>query len=218
MAINQQNYAAYPAIGSGTTTTADTSYTAPTNSTVGNIVTAKSEGARIDQIDNQCLGTSVAGLLRYWLREGTPGPEVLSATFSTTTATITTATDHGLSTGALITAQGFFPVEYNVKNVAITVLTATTFTYTMATAPTINATTVGEYSSTPATAVYHLIKEIQIKGQAGSTTAAAESFCLGSATDQPFLPLNLPAGWSFCTTVSVTQTNAWKTTARGGNN
>ena len=218
MAINQQQYAAYPAIGSGTTTTADTSYTAPNNSTVGIIATAKSNGARIDQIDNISLGTSVAGIVRYWLREGTPGPTISSITFSTTTATVTTSTAHGLSTGALIVLQGAFPVEYNVKNVAVTVLSATTFSYTMSTAPTMNASTVGEYSSSPATPIYHLVKETTISAKTGSATVAAETFTLSSQTDQPFMPLILPGGWSFCTTVTTTQTNPWKTTARGGNN
>lgn len=218
MAINQQNYAAFPAIGSGTTITADTSYTAPTVGTVGNIVTARSNGARIDQIDNISLGTSVAGIVRYWLREGTPGPTISSITFATTTATVTTAAAHGLSTGHLVTLQAAFPNEYNVKNVSITVLSATTFTYVMATAPTLNASTVGEYSSTPAVASYHLIDETTIGAKTGSATVTAETFTLSSQTDQPLMPIILPPGWSFCTTVTVTQTSAWRTTARGGNN
>jgi len=82
------NYANSPVIGSGTTTTADTSYTQPTAGTVGIIYTAPSTGARIDNIDNITLGTSVAGLLRLWLCEGVVGATVSSITFSTTTATV----------------------------------------------------------------------------------------------------------------------------------
>jgi hypothetical protein len=210
------NFAATPLIGSGTTTTADTTFTAPTNSTVGVIFTAPLTGARIDTIDNITLGTSVAGMHRLWLCEGVPGPTVSTATFSTTTATITTATSHGLSTGNLVTLQGAFPNEYNMRNVAITVTGLTTFTYTMTTAPTVNATTVPEFASTPATAVYHLLEEVPITAITGSTTVQAFTYSLNQIVNGDLLPLILPPGWSLRTTVSVTQTHALKSTARGG--
>jgi hypothetical protein len=210
------NFAATPLTGSGATTTADTSFSQPTNATVGVIFTAPSTGARIDTIDNVTLGTSVAGNHRLWLCEGVPGPTVSSATFSTTTATITTATAHGLSTGNLVTLQGAYPNEYNMKNVAITVTGATTFTFTMSTPPTTNATTVPEFSSTPATAVYHLLREIAITAITGSTTVQAFNYSLNQIVNGDLLPLVLPPGWSLRTTVSVTQTHALKSTARGG--
>lgn len=212
-------YAGIPFTSSGSVTTADTSYTAPTTVgviAVGKYSNATSQGTRIDNIDNICQGTSVAGLHRLWLCEGTPGPTISSITFSTTTATVTTATAHGLSTGALVTVQDAYPVDYNVKNAVITVTGTTTFTYTMATTPTVNATSVGQFSSTPSTPVYHLLKETPITAITGSTTLNAFQYSLSSATNPELLPLILPAGWSLRTTVSVTQTNAIQTTARGG--
>tara|TARA_R110002110_G_scaffold74059_1_gene196025 strand:- start:215 stop:868 length:654 start_codon:yes stop_codon:yes gene_type:complete len=209
-------YASKPAIGSGTTTTADTSYTSPTAGTVGVISTATSAGMRVDFIDNICQGTSVAGQLRLWLCEGTSGAAVTSISFSSTTATVTTTTSHGLSSGNLITVQGAFPLDYNVENVAVSVTGLATFTYTMGTAPTINATGVGEYSTTPATATCYLLKEIPINPVTGSTTVNAWNQSLNSLNNQDFLPLQIPAGWSIRTTVSVSQTNPILTTTRGG--
>lgn len=211
-------YASVPAIGSGTSTTADTSYTQPTNTTVGVIFTAKSSGGRIDQLDFITLGTSVAGICRLWFCEGTPGAAITSITFVGTTATVTTTASHGLSTGALITSQFAFPVDYNVKNTAITVTGLTTFTYTMGSTPTVNASTLGEYSSTPATPVYHLInREIPISAVTGSTTAVAFTApSLSSAMNADIMPIVLPGGWSLRHTVTVTQTNALEVNARGG--
>ena len=103
-----------------------------------------------------------------------------------------------------------------MKNVAITVTGLTTFTYTMSTTPTINASTVGAYSSTPATAVYHLIREFPINAITGSTTINAQSQQQSAVLNNEFMPIVLQAGWSLRTTVTVTQTNALKTTARGG--
>jgi hypothetical protein len=210
------SYAANPAIGSGSTTTADTSYTQPTNSTVGVIITARSSGARIDNIDNISLGTAISGLHRLWLCEGTPGPTVTTMTFSGTTATVTCATAHGLTTGFLVTIQGTYPNDYNVINTAVTVSSTTVFTYVMATTPTVNATTIGQFSYTTATPTYHLFKETPVFPVTGSTTIPAFAYGLNSAANADILPVTLPPGWSLRTTVSVTQTNALKTIARGG--
>lgn len=205
------NYASSPANSSGLTTTADTSYTQPTNTTVGVVATATTTGTRIDELVNVCTGTSVAGLHRLWLCQGTVGPTIASITFTTTTATVTTATNHGLSTGALVTLQAAFPVDYNVSNVAITVTGLTSFTYTMATTPTANATTVGAYASTPATAIYTLIRETPIQAITGSTTLPAYQYSLNSQLNADIMPIILQPGWSLRTTVSVTQTNGIKT-------
>lgn len=218
MAINQQQYAITPAIQSGSTTTADTSYTQPTAGTVGVIFQARNSGSRIEQIENITQGTSVAGIHRLWICEGTPGPTISSITFATTTATVTTASAHGLATGNFVTVQGAYPNDYNMRNVAITVTGASTFTYTMTTTPTTNATTVGEFASTPTTPVYHLWREQTITAITGSSTVSAFRYSLSQATDGDILPLILQAGHSLRTTVSVTQTHALKTTARGGHN
>jgi hypothetical protein len=61
------------------------------------------------------------------------------------TATLTTASAHGLATGNRVTISGATESNYN-GIYSITVTGATTFTYTMATAPTADATVVGTYT------------------------------------------------------------------------
>jgi len=61
------------------------------------------------------------------------------------TATLTTASAHNLVTGNTITVAGAIPTQFN-GTYRITVTGATTFTYTMATAPSGDATTVGTYT------------------------------------------------------------------------
>ena len=61
------------------------------------------------------------------------------------TATLTTASAHNLVTGNTITVTGAIPAEFN-GTYRITVTGASTLTYTMATAPSGDATTVGTYS------------------------------------------------------------------------
>jgi hypothetical protein len=61
------------------------------------------------------------------------------------TATMTTAVAHGLVTGNTITVAGAVPAEFNGVY-RVTVSGATTLTYTMATAPSGNASTVGTYT------------------------------------------------------------------------
>ena len=70
---------------------------------------------------------------------------ISSITYSTTTATLTTALAHGLITGNKVTISGASPSAYN-GTFTITVTGATTFTYTMATNPGANASTVGSYT------------------------------------------------------------------------
>ena len=61
------------------------------------------------------------------------------------TATVTTAAPHGLQTGNQIVVSGASPAQYNGTFI-ITRTGASTFTYTMATAPATDATTVGAYT------------------------------------------------------------------------
>jgi hypothetical protein len=61
------------------------------------------------------------------------------------TATMTTAVAHGLVTGNTITVAGAIPAEFN-GTYRVTVTGGTTLTYTMATAPSGNASTVGTYT------------------------------------------------------------------------
>jgi hypothetical protein len=77
----------------------------------------------------------------------TEGVSISSATAAGTTVTITTASNHGRSTGNIISAWGFTPSEYNVESASITVTGVTTFTYTVPSAPAVSpATEVGIYS------------------------------------------------------------------------
>jgi len=68
------------------------------------------------------------------------------------TATMTTAAPHGLITGNQITVSGATPTEFNGTYV-ITRTGASTLTYTMATAPSGNATVVGTYTTVGITGV-----------------------------------------------------------------
>ena len=61
------------------------------------------------------------------------------------TATLTTASPHGLATGNRVTVSGATPTQFN-GTFYITVTGASTFTYTMASAPSGNASVVGTYS------------------------------------------------------------------------
>lgn len=77
------------------------------------------------------------------------GVTISSITFVGTTATLTTASPHGLTTGRTATVVGATPAQYNVTAKPITVTGANTFTYVMATAPATNATVVGTYTYGP---------------------------------------------------------------------
>jgi len=68
------------------------------------------------------------------------------------TATLTTASPHGLITGNRVTISGATPTQFNGTYV-ITVTGASTFTYTMANAPSGNATVVGTYTTIGITGV-----------------------------------------------------------------
>lgn len=90
-------YASTPVFGAALLTTADTSLTAPT--TVGTVLTAGSNGTRIDYIDIQGVANTVAGIVNLFIYDGTtyhlwqqiPIVAVTSSTtataFSTTTST-----------------------------------------------------------------------------------------------------------------------------------
>ncbi|MCA8026413.1 hypothetical protein [Burkholderia cepacia] len=85
--------------------------------------------------------------------DGTTWHPVRSATVQTissitsvgTTATLTTAQAHGLTTGDQVTISGATPSQYN-GTYTITVTSPTTFTYVMASAPGGSATVVGTYA------------------------------------------------------------------------
>ena len=74
----------------------------------------------------------------------TAGATISTLVHTTTTATLTTSTAHGLSTGDFITVSGATPSAYN-GTFSITKVNATSFTYVMATDPGANASVVGSY-------------------------------------------------------------------------
>jgi hypothetical protein len=73
---------------------------------------------------------------------------ISSITSSGTTATVTTATNHGLQNGQRLRFMGQTPAAYSVL-APITVTGATTFTYSTATTPGGNATVVGAFDVVP---------------------------------------------------------------------
>jgi hypothetical protein len=95
-----------------------------------------------------------------------PGVTISSITNSTTTATLTTATAHGLVNGSYVIVSGATPAAYNGTFI-VTVVDSTSFTYTMASDPGASASPVGSY----------------ISGTWGSIGGAAT----GGGTDQIFV-------------------------------
>lgn len=82
------------------------------------------------------------------ISSGIVGSQTISSiTRVTTTATLTTAAPHGLSTGAIVTISGATSSVYN-GTYTITVTSATTFTYVMASDPGGSASVVGSYTVT----------------------------------------------------------------------
>ena len=97
--------------------------------------------------------TPNTGMFRYnsttGIFEGFPtsnGATVSSMTFVTTTATVVTATAHGLTNSSYVIMTGATPAAYN-GTFPVTVSDGTTFTYTMLSNPGANASPVGSYLS-----------------------------------------------------------------------
>lgn len=202
-------------IGVGRVTTADTSRTAPT--TIAYLFAAGASGSRIDRVNMCGVGTTVASMLRLFLIPGFAGGTISTITFSSTTATVTTAAPHGLTTGFKATIQGAYPFDYNMSNVSITVTGASSFTYTMSTTPTINASTVGAFIYTVAAPTYRLLKEIAVTAITPSASVAAYISNLSLTIDTYFMPIMLPAGWALVASVNDTQTSSGvDITAYGG--
>jgi hypothetical protein len=81
----------------------------------------------------------------FFLATTSTAAAISTITHVTTTATVTTATAHGLVTGNEVVISGASPADYNGTYV-ITRTGANTFTYVMATNPATNAITVGSYT------------------------------------------------------------------------
>ena len=87
-------------------------------------------------------GTTQSEITRYGA-----GTAVSTLVHTTTTATLTTATAHGRTTGDTVVVYGAAPAAYDGTFV-ITVTSTTAFTYTMLSDPGANATALGIYSTT----------------------------------------------------------------------
>lgn len=85
---------------------------------------------------------------------------ISSISFVNTLATLTTATAHGLTTGAYVSITGTTPAAYSGV-FKITVTGTTTFTYLTVTTPSGNATVVGSYLNQATTPVYTLMNYTQ---------------------------------------------------------
>jgi hypothetical protein len=99
----------------------------------------------------QRSATPVSGMIRfnstlnsYEGYTSYTGATISTITFVTTTATLTTATPHGLNTGNTVFITGTTPAAYSGTFV-ITVTGTNSFTYTMLSTPSGNATVVGSY-------------------------------------------------------------------------
>jgi len=91
------------------------------------------------------------------------GATISSLTHLGTTATLTTSTAHGLTTGDYVTVSGVTPSNYN-SSYAVTVTSTVAFTYTMISDPGADASVLGSY-------VAHLWKGIGGGASGGGTDA-----------------------------------------------
>lgn len=197
-------YASNVKAGHARITTGDSSRTAPTVFSTSFV--AGPNGSRIDRITATAVGNTSSAMLRHFLVEGCPGVAIASITYSGTTATVTTAASHGLSTGNTISVRGAFPDTYNASGVAITVTNATTFTYTMPGTPTVTATvTTAYYATTPSSATVRLWQEVSILATTVSDTVPPWAHQQASASHPHVLPVFLPPGWSIRSTCSASQ-------------
>lgn len=95
---------------------------------------------------------------------------ILSIIRSGTTATVTTVSDHGLSTSSSVTISGATQTDYNIT-AAITVTSTTTFTYTVAGSP-----------ATPATGTIVAQPVVLVSGNYVTIRGAKEPIALTSIT------------------------------------
>lgn len=194
----QAQYASSPKNGFVTISTANTLRDG--TGALGIVTTAPSTaGTRFDRIAIQAGGTTTTNVVRLFITKGQPGVTITSITAVGTTATVTTSSAHGLTSAQLVTVQSVFPDDFNITSTALTIVTPTTFTYTLAGTPALlTASTVGNYSITPAVPVTRLWREILITAVTPSTSVAAFSTTLSTLNsgDIGYMPLVLQPGYS----------------------
>lgn len=106
--------------------------------------TLLTSGGRCDVSDNGFQIMVVDGDNGYIYSLATP-QTISTLTNVGTTATLTTASSHGLSTGMQVTVSGALPAQYN-GTYTVTVIDGASFSYTMASDPGAPAAPVGSYA------------------------------------------------------------------------
>ena len=110
-------------------------------------------------------------------------PAIIGAVLNGTIAIYTTATSHGLATGNTITTQGFANTNFNVTNLAITAINATSFSVAnTATAANAAATGMGYISAVGATGG-SLISNLMTAGGLFSVTSDGTLKATGATID-----------------------------------
>ena len=145
---NQLFAVANGTIYNASTSTATSVFTGLTNSKFQHCMISTDGGNFIIAVNGQDAAMIYDGTRWYKMATTTTAQTISTITrggSGNLTATLTTATAHGLATGNRVSISGTTESNYS-GTYAITVTGANTFTYTMATAPTANATIVGTYT------------------------------------------------------------------------
>lgn len=116
--------------------------------TATNLGLLSTSTGRVSMADNGTQIMIVDGTYGY-IYTTAPAVTISTITRVTTTATLTTASPHGLGTGMQVTIAGALPAQYN-GTYTITVTGPTTFTYVMVSDPGGSAAPVGSYTITSA--------------------------------------------------------------------
>lgn len=220
----------------GTTTLSGTTNLNGTNTLAGFTSTADGTFSGTGQVrvpqgtTAQRSGSPAVGMIRYnttleypenYIQESS-GVTISSITNSTTTATLTTATPHGLVTGASVTVSGASPSAYN-GTFSITVTSATAFTYTMGSNPGGSASVVGSYTnnfwgpfgglktvSTSAPGGLTAGATISSITRSGTTATLTTSSAHGRSTGQVVMVYNaVPSAFNGTYVITVTTTTAF---------
>jgi hypothetical protein len=156
---------------------------------------------------NVCSGSMTSSGSTLACGSSSIGTQTISSiTYSGTTATVTTSVAHGLKTGYVVSITGASPSTYNGTYLVTAVPTTTTFTYTMASSPGANATSVGSYV---ATNTYGWMGNLN--GGTGSVTAASGSMTVtgdGTNAASAYLPIATISGYTYTFSVTAGSGNA----------
>ena len=135
-----------------TTSTASQVYSSLTSDKLQFVNITNTAGSFLVTCNGSDAVTIYDGSNWFTVATTTTAQTISSITKSGTTATLTTASPHGLLTNNRVTISGASSSEYNGTFV-ITKTGASTFTYVMASAPAANATVVGTYTTIGITGV-----------------------------------------------------------------